>query len=63
MNFMAVGYPTFPMEPPWLLVIWCLGFGDRRSRSEVIGVAEFIGEVIGLRSVLRAEGYRKTCPV
>ncbi|CAJ1435526.1 unnamed protein product [Effrenium voratum] len=22
MNFMAVGYPTFPMEPPWLLVIW-----------------------------------------
>ena len=24
MNFMAVGYPTFPMEPPWLLVIWNL---------------------------------------
>ena len=22
---MAVGYPTFPMEPPWLLVIWRLG--------------------------------------
>ena len=21
---MAVGYPTFPMEPPWLLVIWNL---------------------------------------
>eukprot|EP00913_Durusdinium_trenchii_P018052 g16962.t1 len=33
MNFMAVGYPTFPMEPPWLLVIWnncvfsCIIFG------------------------------------
>ncbi|CAE7844406.1 unnamed protein product [Symbiodinium microadriaticum] len=33
MNFMAVGYPTFPMEPPWLVVIWnnsvfsCVIFG------------------------------------
>ncbi|CAE7239649.1 unnamed protein product [Symbiodinium natans] len=33
MNFMAVGYPTFPMEPPWLVVIWnnsvfsCIIFG------------------------------------